>query len=140
ALQPPIADDDTDEVVAAAPARMAHTNFVATLTRGTSVVWEGDTNVVEIGSALTSRWLHLKSGAVQIEFYSGARVILEGPASLQLLSQGEARLEYGKLSARVPEPAHGFKVHTPEGIVTDLGTEFGLNFQKAQPVQLEVFE
>src|SRR5206468_12604894 len=27
-----------------------------------------------------------------------------------------------------------------EGTVTDLGTEFGLNFQKTQPVKLEVFE
>jgi len=140
ALQPPMTDDDTAEEVAAMPEPLGSTNAIASLTRGTAVVWDGSSNVVEIGSALTSRWLHLKSGAVQIEFYSGARVILEGPASLQLLSQGEARLEYGKLSARVPEPAHGFKVHTPEGIVTDLGTEFGLNFQKAQPVKLEVFE
>lgn len=140
ALQPPIADDDTGVQVTAMPEPLGTTNAIAMLTRGTSVVWDGSSNVVEIGTALASRWLHLKSGAVQIEFYSGARVILEGPASLQLLSQGEARLEYGKLSARVPEPAHGFKVHTPEGTVTDLGTEFGLNYQKAQPVKLEVFE
>jgi len=140
ALQPPMTDDDTGDEVAALPEPLGSTNSIATLTRGTAVVWEGSSNAVEIGSALTSRWLHLKSGAVQIEFYSGARVILEGPAALQLLSPGEARLDYGKLSARVPEPAHGFKVHTPEGTVTDLGTEFGLNFQKAQPVKLEVFE
>jgi len=140
ALQPPITDDDTGDEVAAMPEPLGLTNSIATLTRGTSVVWDGSSNAVEIGSTLASRWLHLKSGAVQIEFYSGARVILEGPASLQLLSPREARLEYGKLSARVPEPAHGFKVHTPEGTVTDLGTEFGLNFQKAQPVKLEVFE
>jgi hypothetical protein len=140
ALQPAVADDDTGDAVAAAPQPMANTNFVATLTRGTAVVWEGETNTVEIGSALPSRWLHLKSGAVQIEFYSGARVILEGPSSLELVSAGEARLDYGKLSARVPEPAHGSKVYTPEVTVTDLGTEFGLNLQKAQPVKLEVFE
>jgi hypothetical protein len=77
---------------------------------------------------------------VQIEFYSGARVILEGPAALELVSAGEARLDFGKLSARVPEPAHGFKVYTPEATVTDLGTEFGLNLRKAQPAKLEVFE
>ncbi len=140
ALQPPITDDDTGDEVAALAEPLGKTNSIATLTRGTAVVWDGSSNAVEIGSSLASRWLHLKSGAVQIEFYSGARVILEGPASLQLVSQGEARLDYGKLSARVPEPAHGFKVYTPEGTVTDLGTEFGLNFQKAQPVKLEVFE
>ena len=140
ALQSPLADDDTADVVAAVPPAEANTNFVARLTRGTAIVWEGETNSLEVGSALTSRWLHLKSGAVQIEFYSGARVILEGPAALEVISPGEARLNYGKLSARVPEPAHGFKVYTPEMTVTDLGTEFGLNFQKAHPVKLEVFE
>ena len=140
ALQPPITDDDTGDEVAALAEPLGKTNSIATLTRGTAVVWDGSSNAVEIGSSLASRWLHLKSGAVQIELYSGALVILEGPASLQLVSQGEARLDYGKLSARVPEPAHGFKVSTPEGTVTNLGTEFGLNFQKAQPVKLEVFE
>jgi len=102
ALQPPMTDDDTEVEVAAMPEPLGSTNTIATLTRGTAVVWDGSSNAVEIGSSLASRWLHLKSGAVQIEFYSGARVILEGPASLQLLSAGEARLGYGKLSARVP--------------------------------------
>lgn len=129
-----------DAVVENVPAPAANTNFVATLTRGTAVVWEGQTNAVEIGSALPAGWLRLKAGAVQIEFYDGARVILEGPAAFQLVSPGEARLDFGKLSAHVPEPAHGFKVYTPDVTVTDLGTEFGLNRQRAQPVKVEVFE
>ena len=130
---------DEDMVVDAAPEPVANTNFVATLTRGTKVVWD-DAGSVEIGSAMPARWLHLKSGAVQIEFYNGARVILEGPAALELVSAGEARLDFGKLSARVPEPAHGFKVYTEGATVTDLGTAFGLVRQKTEPANLEVFE
>jgi hypothetical protein len=140
ALQPPILEDESAGYAEATSEFMANTNFIATITRGAAVVWEGESNAVQIGSAVASRWLHLKSGAVQIEFFDGARVILEGPSSLELVSSGEARLDYGKLSARVPEPAHGFKVYTPEGTVTDLGTEFGLHLQKSQPVKLEVFE
>lgn len=136
ALQPA----PSDEAVVEVPQAVANTNYVATLTRGTSVVWDGEANYVDIGSTLSSRWLRLKSGAVQIEFYDGARVILEGPAALELISSGEARLDYGKLSARVPEPAHGFKVYTADATVTDLGTEFGLNRQPNQPVKVEVFE
>jgi hypothetical protein len=136
ALQPPY--DDT--VVENTPEPAANTNFVATLTRGAGVVWEDETNRVEIGSAVPAQWLRLKSGAVQIEFYSGARVILEGPAAFELVSSGEGRLDFGKLSARVPEPAHGFKVYTPDVTVTDLGTEFGLDRERAQPVKVEVFE
>jgi ferric-dicitrate binding protein FerR (iron transport regulator) len=137
ALQQPI---DDSEVADSAPEPMVNTNYIATLTRGTGVVWDGATNNVEIGSSLVSGWLRLKSGAVQIEFNSGARVILEGPAALELVSPGEARLSFGKLSARVPEPAHGFKVYTPDLTVTDLGTEFGLNRPANQPMKVEVFE
>jgi hypothetical protein len=137
-LQP--AAEDEYAVADAVMEPTVNTNFIATLTRGSEVVWDGETNGVEVGSAISSRWLHLKSGAVQIEFYSGARVILEGPAALELVSPGEARLDFGKLSARVPEPAHGFKVYTPDATVTDLGTAFGVNLQKAQPAKLEVFE
>src|SRR6185437_11071150 len=69
-----------------------------------------------------------------------ARVILEGPAAFELISPGEARLDFGKLTAHVPEPAHGFRIYTADATVTDLGTAFGLSCPKAQPAQLEVFE
>jgi hypothetical protein len=139
ALQQPMDDTAVADSVPG-PEPMTETNYIATLTRGTGVVWDGESNHVEIGSALASRWLRLKSGAVQIEFNSGARVILEGPAALELISPGATRLSYGKLSARVPEPAHGFKVYTSDLTVTDLGTEFGLNRPANQLMQVEVFE
>ena len=84
------------------------------------MVWADNAN--EIGSLLDPGVLRLKSGMVQIETYSGARMILEGPAELELLSPQEARLQYGKVSARVPEQAHGFKVYSGELIVTALAT------------------
>jgi len=122
------------------PEPVVNTNLIAVLAHGTGVVWDGETNRVEIGSTLASRWLRLKSGAVQIDFKSGARVILEGPAALELISAGETRLSFGKLRARVPVPAHGFMVHTRDATVTDLGTEFGMIYPLAQPVKVEVFE
>lgn len=134
----PVADED--DVTAGMPAESVITNGVATLTHGTGIVWEHETNSIEVGSLLTPGWLQLKSGAVQIDFNSGARVIVEGPAELELISPMEARLRSGKLSARVPEPAHGFKVYTPDVTVTDLGTEFGLDREQSKPVQVEVFE
>ena len=37
------------------------------------------------------------------------------------------RLVRGKLRAHVPPPAIGFQIHTPQGTVLDLGTEFALD-------------
>ncbi|MCE9557020.1 MAG: FecR domain-containing protein [Planctomycetes bacterium] len=70
--------------------------------------------------------LLLHSGSAEITFNSQARVILEGPAELTIVDAAACRLAGGKLVARVPDPAKGFKVHTPDGTVTDLGTEFGV--------------
>lgn len=131
---------DEEDVATEAPAETSVTNGIATLTRETGVVWASETNNIEEGSQLSPGWLQLKSGAIQVEFDSGATVIVEGPAEVQLISPTEARLRMGRLSARVPEPAHGFKVYTPDATVTDLGTEFGLEREPSKPVRVEVFE
>lgn len=136
--------DDGDEMAEdpsdIAPAPM-DTHAVATLTRGAGVIWAYGTNSdLEVGAPLDPGLLRLKSGVVEIQTLSGARMILEGPAELDLVSQQEARLQYGKLSAHVPERAHGFKVQVPGLTVTDLGTEFGVNRLPERPPEVYVFQ
>ena len=46
--------------------------------------------------------LRLERGLAEIEFDQGARVILQGPAGLELISASSALLHYGTLTARVP--------------------------------------
>ncbi|MCE9555734.1 MAG: FecR family protein [Planctomycetes bacterium] len=70
--------------------------------------------------------LLLQSGSVEITFNSQARVIVSGPAELTIVDAAACRLAAGRLTAQVPDPAKGFKVDTPSGTVTDLGTEFGV--------------
>ena len=91
----------------------------------TDAKWAGVTS--QAGDTLTTgQQLFLQSGSAEITFNSQARVMLEGPAELTIVDAGACRLATGKLTARVPDPAKGFKVHTPDGTVTDLGTEFGV--------------
>lgn len=72
----------------------------------------------------------LESGITAIEFYSGARVILEGPAVFELTSENSAILREGRIRAQVPPQACGFSVSTPQIEVIDLGTEFGMNIEE----------
>ena len=123
---PPAGDEDTSA-------------SIAVLTRAVNQQWEPDTMKPAPGSPLLPGWLRLNSGQVQIEFYQGARVTLEGPAAFQLLSSGEAYCQYGKLSAHVPPQARGFRIHTPRGTIVDLGTEFGLNVD-TDGAEVHVFE
>jgi len=114
------------------------TSAIAVLTQAVDAQWADHGNPRAIGSSLSPGWLKLKTGMVQVEFISGARVILEGPAELQLVSPMEAFCRAGKLTAEVPPPAHGFKVRSPGATVIDLGTAFGLNVQKSGDAVVQV--
>jgi hypothetical protein len=83
--------------------------------------------------------LQLKSGAVLVEFYSGARVVIEGPAKLNLISASEARLDEGRVNAHVPPQARGFTLNTDGMKVIDHGTDFGLVAGAGAPSEVHVF-
>ena len=68
--------------------------------------------------------LELASGFAEITFDSGAQVLLEGPASLDVDSAWGATLRHGTLKANVPSEAMGFRISSSSVEVVDLGTEF----------------
>lgn len=113
------------------------TASVAVLTQGVHLEWEGAG--IEPGTPLTPGWLRLHAGIAVIEFYEGARVLVEGPAELEIVSSGEATCRRGRLSAQVPPQAQGFRINTPEGAVVDLGTEFALEVGD-EAAQVHVFK
>ena len=67
------------------------------------------------------------SGLFRLNFSNGAVVAIEGPASFEILSGNAMRLTSGKLNAWCPDTAHGFRVVTETGTVTDLGTSFAVS-------------
>lgn len=79
------------------------------------------------GNLQAGRVLQIERGLAEIHFQCGARVVLEGPSILELISSKSARLTSGKLTARVPPDAIGFEILSPQGRVIDLGTEFGVH-------------
>ena len=112
---------------------------VAMLDRVVDAQWNQPGEAPRLGAPLEPGWLRLKSGLVQIVFYSGARVVIEGPAELQLISASEASFRSGRLTADVPPQARGFRIGTPEMNVTDLGTAFGLDVRERR-TELHVFK
>lgn len=110
----------------------------AVLTRALDVTW-GD-SAPSPGSVLPKGKLALTSGSVQLEFFSGARVILEGPAEFELLSAGEGFCRHGKLRAFVPPQAKGFTIRTESMTLVDRGTEFGLRVDRGGGSEVHVFQ
>jgi len=117
----------------------ATSSAVAVLTRSVDARWGQKTEPPRVGSALEPGWLRLKSGLAQVVFYSGARVVLEGPTELQLVSTMEAVCPAGRLLAEVPEPARGFRVKTAQLNLADLGTAFGIDANSGR-TEVHVFK
>jgi hypothetical protein len=68
----------------------------------------------------------LRSGTIEIEFYSGARAVIEGPAEFACKSDNMLSLAYGRVYSRVPNYATGFTVLANGSRIVDMGTEFGV--------------
>lgn len=83
--------------------------------------------------------LVIEHGLAEFRFQCGARVIVEGPAELELVSGTSARLRRGRLTARA-EGVSGFEVLSPQGKVVDLGTEFGVAVSPQGATSVRVFE
>ena len=112
---------------------------VAMLNRAVDAHWDLGEKTPELAAPLEPGWLRLKSGFAQVVFYSGARVVIEGPIELQIISPNEASCPRGRLVAEVPPEARGFHVRTPQMNVTDLGTSFGLDVKEGL-TELHVFK
>lgn len=68
--------------------------------------------------------MHLKEGLVELEFHSGAQIILHGPAVFTPTGESSGHLESGKLTGEVSNG--NFRLLTPAAEIIDLGTAFGV--------------
>lgn len=112
----------------------------AVLTRAVEPTWEVAGAGPAVGSVLPRGRFSLGSGSVQVEFFSGAQVILEGPADFELVSRSEGICRLGKLRAFVPPQAAGFTVRTSTLKLIDRGTEFGLRVDRSGGAEVHVFQ
>ena len=66
-------------------------------------------------------------GSLSGDFFgldSGAQIVLQGPAALDVNSAWSATLNRGTIKASLPPEAMGFSIQNPTVEVVDLGTEF----------------
>jgi hypothetical protein len=92
------------------------------------------------GESLGPGPIRLTSGLVQLEFFSGATLWMEGAADVEIVSAWEARVRSGRVRAHVPPAARGFVVHAPGARLVDLGTAFGLNVASDGSAAVRVFD
>lgn len=131
--------DDSPLVVKNAELDEPSDRGVAVLTRVTGLVGDEIAGLIP-GSTIPPGELTWEEGIVQLEFYCGATVVAEGPASLEVLDASRVVCRSGRLRAHVPKPARGFAVLAPTVELVDLGTEFGIEVGAAGKTEVHVFD
>ncbi|MHC4996868.1 MAG: FecR domain-containing protein, partial [Planctomycetota bacterium] len=121
------------------PETEATAQGVAVVTRLVDVTWSDDQGSRHVGQALTPGTLKMEAGLAQIEFFSGATLVVQGPVEIELESAWSARCLSGRLRAQVPPAARGFTVLTDDMKVVDLGTEFGVSVTESG-ADVQVFD
>ena len=112
---------------------------VAHIQEAEFVRWGNTDQPCEVGSSLKAGRMKLVAGMIRLRMKTGAEVLLEAPADMELQRANRIRLNSGALTVFCPKQAHGFEVQTPEALFTDLGTRFGVLVESGQ-VEAHVFE
>lgn len=112
---------------------------VATVVDTDGAVWAAGESATP-GEQLAPGFVHLLSGSATLEFFSGAKVTLRGPAEFGLNSAMRGELRRGLVMADVPHKAHGFTIGAPGMAVVDLGTRFSLDVDANGESRVAVLE
>ncbi len=113
---------------------------VATLVQVKSCQWASSTLPTNEGARLTPGTLDLIEGMATLKFDSGAELVLEAPATLEVLDGMNCRLKRGTLVADVPPSAKGFSIDTEKAKVVDWGTRFGVSASEDGKYLVQVME
>lgn len=122
-----------------APHSVERTRFVATLREATEAVWSGQGRAINVGARIEAGLLRIESGDAEVVFDSGAKLLIAGPAELQLESPLSVFLKKGTVAAHMPAAAVGFTLRTPMSTLIDQGTEFGVVADDQGATEVHVF-
>ncbi|MFZ4763873.1 MAG: DUF7594 domain-containing protein, partial [Roseimicrobium sp.] len=117
-----------------------HAKTIATVSKAKQCKWAGSTLPTAEGSRITAGTLELVEGIATVTFDSGAQVVMEAPATLELKHAMACKLVRGTLVADVPPSAIGFTVDTPDAKVVDYGTRFGVSTGEDGKYHVQVLE
>lgn len=113
---------------------------VATLIRAQQCQWAGSSLPTVEGARLKPGMLDLIEGLAVLRFDSGAELVLEAPATVEVLDGMNCKLRRGTLVAEVPPQAKGFSIDTKDAKVIDWGTKFGLSAGEDGKYMVQVLE
>lgn len=109
------------------------------LRQALDIVWPAGLPSYREGGLLGPGSFKFESGIAVLDFFSGATMVVKGPAHLDIESDWAVAVHEGKLEATVPPAAQGFVIKAAGTEIIDLGTQFALDISadKAQVAVLD---
>lgn len=124
-----------------AVAKPEQTRHFASLAKTTNCLWGDSMTMTRPGTRLGPCTLRLEEGVALVHFDCGVAISLEGPCVFELREEKQAFLHFGCLVATVESvEGIGFLIDTPNAIIKDFGTKFGINSPKDRPTSVYVIE
>ncbi len=117
----------------------ARNDFTIVIERAEDARWS-DGAAVKAGENLRRENLDLANGTVSFRTAAGAMVNVTAPARLRVVTPMLIRVLAGRVTADVPERAHGFAIETTQARIVDLGTRFGVEAAADGHTDVVVFE
>jgi hypothetical protein len=99
---------------------------------------DGTVRLLQGHSFEAGREVMIREGLLELDFFSGARVSIQGPARFLPESDMRLTVSEGFVQVDVPDSAKGFVLALPDGIVTDFGTSFEAEVSGAKTSRLQV--
>lgn len=82
----------------------------------------------------------LTQGSLALTFRSGSQAVFLAPSHFTILSSMKVDMVYGTAWFQIKPRDSGFQVQTPELLITDLGTEFGVLLDESQAGEVHVID
>lgn len=105
----------------------------------TKCVWDTSSSPIHKGDRVGKRELHLLRGIAQVQYDNDVFLTMEGPVRLELTQRNRCFLHTGKVSAQVSPDGIGFKIDTHTATIEDRGTEFDVQVQDGNNMEVRVF-
>ncbi|GAB6165123.1 hypothetical protein JCM19992_11230 [Thermostilla marina] len=114
--------------------------YVATVLQTQGAVWELPTPDCRDGWRLTAGVMRLEAGLAEIVFDHGARVVMEGPAEVEICDADHVDIKEGRIVVHAVDVDGPFRVDVPQAMLLPREAEFGVELDPSGDCRLQVFE
>lgn len=107
-------------------------------------VWEVEApngETASSGSQITAgSTVHVSSGTLRLLHPSGAQFMLQGPSRVHFAHINRPQVQLGWLWLDTKDTGEAFELETPELLLRDIGTRFGVRVPGRGPAEVHLFE